>query len=67
MTPAEEMQALQIQYTPEEQRASLLINAWTAAHGGKQCPWKIAVEITAICTHMSIDEMQRLQNLENEE
>jgi len=59
MTADDTLRQYQPQQTPDEQRAALLIDSWTIAHG-KQCPWKIAVEITAICTGMTGEEINRL-------
>lgn len=47
--------------------ASKLIDTWSATHGGKPIPWRIAVGIIAVIGRMPKDEENRLLSLDNGE
>lgn len=45
--------------------ASKLIDTWSATHGGKQVPWRIAVGIVAVIGRLPKEEENRLLSLDD--
>lgn len=59
------VEACETGLTPEQSTSSQLIEAWVETHR-RACPWKVAIEITSIVTHMTDDEKARLLALDGE-
>ena len=51
---------------PFQSTAARLMDAWQNTHGERPLPWRVAVEICAVCERLPELERQRLLDLDSE-